>query len=153
MINLTAHKYENAFPEQFTYLSLSMRDNLNCDMNYYIYAAIEFIETHAAHGNARFLVHCKKGNSRSVAILAAVLMWREHLSDTDALDMIRSRKGFIDPNIGFLGHLQSWHQKLLRLRAGEDACDRRAFLFSKRVELISFEFRRELLEGASNVVF
>ena len=47
VINLTAHKYENAFPEQFTYLSLGMRDNLSCDMNYYIYSALEFIETYS----------------------------------------------------------------------------------------------------------
>jgi hypothetical protein len=30
-------------------------------------------------------------------------MWKKGMSDTEALELVRTKRGFIDPNIGFVG--------------------------------------------------
>lgn len=97
---------------------LSMRDQIDSDMTFYIYATIEFIEAalKESGGKAKVLIHCYKvrnallrnypcfqGISRSAAILAGYLMWKKQISDTEALEVIREKRGFVDPNLGFVG--------------------------------------------------
>lgn len=78
-----------------------------------MYATIDFIESalKATNGKAKILVHCYKGNSRSAAVLAGYLMWKKGFSDSEAIEYIRSKRGFIDPNLGFVGQLMMLHQK------------------------------------------
>ena len=54
-----------------------------------------------------------KGNSRSAAVLAAYLMWKRGMTHTEALELIRQKRGFIDPNIGFVGYLMDFHKRLI----------------------------------------
>jgi hypothetical protein len=39
-------------------------------------------------------------------------MWKNGLTSTEALDLIRAKRGFIDPNIGFIGQLMVFHDNL-----------------------------------------
>ena len=54
-----------------------------------------------------------QGNSRSAAVLAAYLMWKRGMTHTEALELIRQKRGFIDPNIGFVGYLMDFHKRLI----------------------------------------
>jgi hypothetical protein len=61
IVNLTGHKIQNPHETKFSYLKLNCRDNGKCDLTYYVYATIDFIETQLAkHPDAKFLVHCRK---------------------------------------------------------------------------------------------
>lgn len=51
--------------------------------------------------NARVLVHCASGVSRSVTVCAAFLMTRFHMKSTDAIASIASVRRFANPNLGF----------------------------------------------------
>ena len=46
-------------------------------------------------------------------MIAGYLIWKYGLSHLDALNMIRVKRGFIDPNIGFVGQLMSLEQRLV----------------------------------------
>ena len=104
--------------QKIKYLMLSMRDQIDCDISLYLYAAIDFI-TAALEKNSRakILVHCYKGNSRSVAVVAGYFMWKNGLTETEALDLIRSKRSFIDPNLGFVGQLMMFHKNFQRQKA------------------------------------
>lgn len=88
-----------------------MRDQTDCDIIFYTYSAIEFIEEamRQSNGQAKILVHCYKGNSRSAAVVAGYLMWKRGMNSKEAIEYIRQRRGFIDPNLGFVGQLIKLH--------------------------------------------
>ena len=39
-------------------------------------------------------------------------MYKKGLSDSEAIEYIRLKRGFIDPNIGFVGQLMEFNKKL-----------------------------------------
>jgi protein-tyrosine phosphatase len=58
------------------------------------------------------LVHCAQGQSRSVAVCAAYLLSRNHVTTLeDALDGIRKIRPQAEPNIGFLAALKAIEQE------------------------------------------
>ncbi|KAH8117272.1 phosphotyrosine protein [Phellopilus nigrolimitatus] len=68
----------------------------------------------ALRGRGRVLVHCVQGMSRSASVVAAYLMAAHGLSVRDAVDFVRSRCATAQPNSGFLGQLQEYHDALYK---------------------------------------
>ena len=58
------------------------------------------------------LVHCVAGRSRSASLIAAFLMLELRCSAVRALEIVRSARRFVHPNIGFVSQLQKWEQTL-----------------------------------------
>ncbi|KAJ3073191.1 hypothetical protein HDU98_002010 [Podochytrium sp. JEL0797] len=52
--------------------------------------------------NAKVLVHCKAGRSRSVAVVIAYLIMEEKMTLRDAYELVRRKRNGIIPNIGFM---------------------------------------------------
>ncbi|ERH11208.1 MAG: putative protein-tyrosine phosphatase [halophilic archaeon J07HX64] len=50
------------------------------------------------------LVHCKKGTSRSGAVVAAVVARREGVDRSTALETVQRRKSDVDPHRALLRH-------------------------------------------------
>jgi hypothetical protein len=46
-------------------------------------------------------------------------MWKRHLTFAQAIDMVRVKRGFIDPNIGFVGQLMDFDKKLQSFRLSD----------------------------------
>jgi dual specificity MAP kinase phosphatase len=59
------------------------------------------------------LVHCVHGISRSPTIVIAYLMREEDRTLCTALEYVRSKRGIISPNLGFLWQLTEYEQWLL----------------------------------------
>lgn len=76
------------------------------------------------------LVHCAQGISRSVTLVAAYMISRQHLSVQESLDRIRQVWPRASPNLGFVaslraleqcqGDVQRAHGRLFRMRGGVD---------------------------------
>lgn len=58
--------------------------------------------------SGRVLVHCTLGQTRSVAIVAAYLMWRWRRTASEALQDIRKMRSMSCPNDGFIDQLLVW---------------------------------------------
>jgi hypothetical protein len=43
-------------------------------------------------------------------------MWKKNLTDIEAIEYIRLKRGFIDPNIGFVGQLMELNKKFESLK-------------------------------------
>ncbi len=56
------------------------------------------------------LVHCKKGMSRSGAVVIAYLMYSKDMSLLEALTFARAHRAIIAPNLGFMTQLIEWER-------------------------------------------
>ncbi|KAL7669192.1 hypothetical protein ACOME3_009858 [Neoechinorhynchus agilis] len=75
----------------------------------------------------KVLVHCAAGVSRAPTFVAAYIMWSTGISSDRALDFIRVKRPFIDPNSSFRRQLMRYYDSL-KLDTSEE---RKALLMSK----------------------
>lgn len=61
---------------------------------------------------ARVLVHCAEGISRSVSVVAAYLMAQYGWSPKDAIGYIKERRAVANPNFGFVQQLHEYARVL-----------------------------------------
>ncbi|XP_026091602.1 dual specificity protein phosphatase 16-like [Carassius auratus] len=73
--------------------------------------SVEFIER-AKASNARVLVHCLAGISRSATIAIAYIMKRMDMSLDEAYRFVKEKRPTISPNFNFLGQLLDFEKKL-----------------------------------------
>ena len=91
-------------PPQFEHLHIKVEDTRAADLSKHFEAVNTFLTCAKAAGG-RAVVHCAFGKSRSVAVVAAYLVEREHFSLGEALERIRSRRPVACPNPSFLAQL------------------------------------------------
>ncbi len=63
--------------------------------------------------DARVLVHCAEGISRSVSVVAAFLMAQYGWSPDDAVEYIKSKRIVANPNVGFVQQLHEYARESL----------------------------------------
>ncbi|XP_028250121.1 dual specificity protein phosphatase 16 isoform X2 [Parambassis ranga] len=73
--------------------------------------SVEFIEK-AKASNARVLVHCLAGISRSATIAIAYIMKRMGMSLDEAYRFVKEKRPTISPNFNFLGQLLDFEKKI-----------------------------------------
>ncbi|KAM7367436.1 hypothetical protein PAMP_015338 [Pampus punctatissimus] len=73
--------------------------------------SVEFIEK-AKACNARVLVHCLAGISRSATIAIAYIMKRMEMSLDEAYRFVKEKRPTISPNFNFLGQLLDFEKKI-----------------------------------------
>ncbi|KAM9334934.1 dual specificity protein phosphatase 16 [Symphorus nematophorus] len=73
--------------------------------------SVEFIEK-AKASNARVLVHCLAGISRSATIAIAYIMKRMDMSLDEAYRFVKEKRPTISPNFNFLGQLLDFEKKI-----------------------------------------
>eukprot|EP00930_Biecheleria_cincta_P002511 TRINITY_DN103523_c0_g1_i1.p1 TRINITY_DN103523_c0_g1~~TRINITY_DN103523_c0_g1_i1.p1 ORF type:complete len:322 (+),score=54.42 TRINITY_DN103523_c0_g1_i1:13-978(+) len=74
--------------------------------------ACEFIER-AKNDEARLLVHCMAGRSRSASVVLAFLMRSEGMSLLDAFELTKRKRPIVFPNVGFWQQLMDEEIKCL----------------------------------------
>ena len=62
--------------------------------------------------DARVLVHCAMGTSRSVAVVCGYLIAAHGLHPSQALEFVRARRAAAAPNRGFIDQLHEYHRSL-----------------------------------------
>ncbi|KAF8542296.1 protein-tyrosine phosphatase-like protein [Trichophaea hybrida] len=71
--------------------------------------AIAFIEPALRKSeDAKVLVHCVEGISRSASIVIAYLMSERGMSFSQALRIVKRRRAVVSPNLGFIRQLSEW---------------------------------------------
>ena len=120
VINCASQSCDNHFPSDFMYLNLPLKDEPLSEEQLHLpltplenvipYAAL-FIQNCLDSGG-RVVVHCRKGVSRSVAVVAGFLMVERGASLVQALTLIRERRKVADPNVWFVENLKEYQFKL-----------------------------------------
>lgn len=75
--------------------------------------AIEFV---ASNTTGSTLIHCRAGISRSSTLVMAYLMQVNHWTLNKAFSFVKSKRGCVAPNFGFLGQLQKFEYELAESR-------------------------------------
>ncbi|KAG9308411.1 phosphotyrosine protein [Chiua virens] len=73
-----------------------------------------FLRAALSDPNARVLVHCMEGVSRSTSVVAAYLIAEFGWSPAQAIQYIKSRRRAAEPNFGFVQQLQEYAESLRR---------------------------------------
>jgi atypical dual specificity phosphatase len=97
------------------HLQLSVEDMPFFEVVPYLQRAVVWItRALASHPEARVVVHCFQGISRSSTVVAAYLIASRGLSVKEALAYLKSRRPIADPNFGFVAQLQEFADTLKR---------------------------------------
>jgi hypothetical protein len=93
------------------YLQLPLLDLAIVDISLVFDQAFQFIESKISAGRSVY-VHCQEGISRSATIVIMYLMRKNKSTFQSTLDYIKSKRGCIDPNLGFVLKLMDEEKRL-----------------------------------------
>ncbi|XP_030636716.1 dual specificity protein phosphatase 19b [Chanos chanos] len=102
-----AYGVENAFPELFTYKTVTMLDLPETDITSCFPECFEFIDQ-VREQNGIVLLHCNAGVSRSASVAIGYLMSSERMSFEEACKTVKLARPSIRPNPGFLEQLKNY---------------------------------------------
>ncbi|KAL7880586.1 hypothetical protein SRHO_G00028400 [Serrasalmus rhombeus] len=102
-----AYGVDNAFPELFTYQTVTMLDLPETRLTSYFPQCFEFIDQ-AREQDGVVLIHCNAGVSRSASIAIGYLMARHKMPFEEAFNAVKSARPSIRPNPGFLIQLKEY---------------------------------------------
>ncbi|KZT64540.1 hypothetical protein DAEQUDRAFT_732477 [Daedalea quercina L-15889] len=117
---LTAMRGRVRIDETFNNLQINLDDTEDADVLGHVVTAIQFIESELEKGRG-VLVHCQAGLSRSATIVAAYLMYVQHIDYEAALDLIRDVRPNVQPNEGFLRQLAVFQEASFRVSRRDKA--------------------------------
>ncbi|KPA80771.1 dual specificity phosphatase-like protein [Leptomonas pyrrhocoris] len=93
--------------KDIVYESIPMSDCHSQDVAAHLRQAFQFIER-ARAAKSRVLVHCRRGISRSPAIVVGYLMASEHRSYEEALQLVTERRSCVSLNLAFQERLSEY---------------------------------------------
>ncbi|XP_026880061.1 dual specificity protein phosphatase 16 [Electrophorus electricus] len=96
--------------------------------------SVEFIEK-AKACNARVLVHCLAGISRSATIAIAYIMKRMDMSLDEAYRFVKEKRPTISPNFNFLGQLLDFEKKIKSPNGEGSRCNQAQMEAAKELTL------------------
>jgi protein-tyrosine phosphatase len=96
-----------AHNKDIVYESIPMSDCHSQDVGEHLRQAFEFIER-ARAAKSRVLVHCRRGISRSPAIVVGYLMASEHRTYEEALKFVTERRSCVSLNLAFQERLSEY---------------------------------------------
>mmetsp|Transcript_31318 Transcript_31318/g.64909 ORF Transcript_31318/g.64909 Transcript_31318/m.64909 type:complete len:200 (+) Transcript_31318:24-623(+) len=96
-----SRKDTNPFPDFITYCNCGVTDNSETDISTLLEISFRFINSAMEHNSKTVvLVHCSRGVSRSVAIVAGYLMRKFALPFHESIQRIRKNHPAAEPNCG-----------------------------------------------------
>jgi atypical dual specificity phosphatase len=102
VVKLTHAAPDAGYPETVTVADHQMVDGPQNDLD--AFAGAVQTATGLLEQGETVLVHCKRGTSRSGAVVAAVVAQREEVDISTALGTVRHRKPDVDPHRALLRH-------------------------------------------------
>ena len=105
VLNVTPNECLEEVTNSRVILQIPINDNQTQDILCYLEQALEFIHVARTTPNAKLLIHCHAGISRSVSFAIAYVMWAERMSLEDTFTMIHRYRPCASPNLNFMGQL------------------------------------------------
>jgi len=100
---------EKDFSKDIEYYRVDVEDISREPIELFFPEATKFIHSWVSREQP-VLVHCRAGVSRSASVVMAYLMTYQGYSLHDAFFLVRSRRGIVTPNIGFMEKLCDYEE-------------------------------------------
>jgi len=101
-------------PNQPVRMQIYLEDSPFAELAAHLPRTTSFIrDSLASNPDARVLVHCVEGVSRSVSVVAAYLIAECGFSPKDAVDYIKAIRAVANPNFGFVQQLSEYARESL----------------------------------------
>jgi hypothetical protein len=94
------------------YHRICIPDEIGADIKVYFESAHDFICSALQIPDAKILIHCQAGVSRSATIAISYLMKHQNMTLDSAYSCLKSARPRIRPNYGFSEQLINYHQEL-----------------------------------------
>eukprot|EP00656_Telonema_subtile_P012838 TRINITY_DN16497_c0_g1_i3.p1 TRINITY_DN16497_c0_g1~~TRINITY_DN16497_c0_g1_i3.p1 ORF type:complete len:179 (+),score=22.43 TRINITY_DN16497_c0_g1_i3:593-1129(+) len=105
------NKPHSPYPSE-NYLCIQLSDDPDTDLRARFEESNQFIEDARNTPNAKVIVHCRMGQSRSTTLVIAWVMSHFNCSMKEALLWTKARRELICPNTGFFVQLQKYEKEL-----------------------------------------
>ncbi|KAL4486035.1 hypothetical protein ABPG72_003969 [Tetrahymena utriculariae] len=112
IINCSPSDCPNLFEKDFTYLNINIQDNWKTNLFLVIYIILDFLRN-ALEKNGRVLIHCNQGISRSPSIVIAYLIYTEKINANIALEKLKKKYPYADPNLDFQIQLNEMYKEVV----------------------------------------
>ena len=100
--------------DEFQTVFVPMHDGIHEDIASKFPVFFDFVDKASQrHSDAKVLVHCEVGVSRSASLVIALVMKRRHQRFFEAYRSVRAKRPEILPNIGFASQLQQFEFDML----------------------------------------
>ncbi|KAJ5357962.1 phosphatases II [Penicillium brevicompactum] len=106
-----SYEYDNAFPDEFTYMHIPAKDTLTERLGPWFHDIAAFV-AEAKKSNGTTLVHCQLGISRSSTALLASLIINEELRLSSAFKLLKGATPDVEPNPTFLRELRALEREI-----------------------------------------
>ncbi|CAG5136200.1 unnamed protein product [Candidula unifasciata] len=111
VLNVTSHVPQYYDEQGINYKRIPASDSGQQNLKQYFEEAIEYIDD-ARQNNAKVLIHCHAGVSRSATITIAYLLKHTKMAMADAYKFVKGKRAIISPNFNFMGQLLEFEQDL-----------------------------------------
>jgi len=99
-------------PDDFTYLHhCEKHDSANQLILDLFKETHLFLEEAFIEKNTKILIHCEYGVSRSASLVMSFIMRNTELTFREVYDLVRGRRGFVNPNAGFQSQLLEFERQ------------------------------------------
>ena len=112
VLNITTTDCSDAVKATRKTMQIPILDSISQDIMSHVGQAIEFIHNARAVPDARLLIHCHAGISRSPAFAIAYVMWAEQKTFQEALTLVQKHRSVTSPNLNFIGQLMIFEKFL-----------------------------------------
>lgn len=110
IVNLASGCSPCPFSQEFEYFVVEMQDSVFAEIPDRFWKALTFVKKALEEGGV-VLVHCRRGISRSAALIIAYLMDTMKMTYDNALLFLKSKKPIVNVNAGFAEQLKAREPK------------------------------------------
>jgi protein-tyrosine phosphatase len=103
IINIT-HDIPSYYPDDITYLNISVRDTRDSFLESHLETAYRFIQQNS---DKNILVHCYMGSSRSASLVIYYLMRQHGMPYQEAQEFVKNKRPVVNLNTNFARELQN----------------------------------------------
>lgn len=112
-MNCAGDYCKNKFPEDLIYKTFYIKDSKIETIDCIFFDFINYLEQ-ILHSNseARILIHCVLGVSRSVTLSMAFLMQSYKMTFRHCFNFVKDKRGVASPNLGFVSQLLNFEKRI-----------------------------------------
>lgn len=116
-VDIPSHTSHTGKPTPIHRVQIPIEDNPFAELAAHLPSSTAFIREALRDPEARVLVHCVQGISRSASVVCAFLMALYGWSPGKAVAFVKAKRWIAEPNFGFVAQLHEY-EKTLQPRSG-----------------------------------